>query len=72
MKIREYERIMQKILQLVDEGVHVIDREGKTIIYNDAMAHLEKMERKGVLKRPFSEVFDLSENDSTLLQATAS
>lgn len=70
MKVREYERIMQKILQLVDEGVHVIDSEGNTIIYNDAMARLEKMERKGVLKRPFSEVFyHINENDSTLLQA---
>jgi arginine utilization regulatory protein len=70
MKIREYEFIMQKVLQLVEEGVHVLDREGNTIIYNDAMARLEKMERKGVLRRPFREVFrNISEEDSTLLQA---
>lgn len=70
MKVREYEFIMQKVLQVVDEGVHVIDREGNTIIYNEAMARLEKMQRKGVLKRPFTEVFkNMSEEDSTLLQA---
>jgi len=70
MKVREYEHIMQKVLQLVDEGVQVIDHEGNTIIYNDAMARLEKMERKGVLKRPFTEVFDkINEDESTLLQA---
>ena len=70
MKIREYEYIMQKVLQVVDEGVHVIDSEGNTIIYNDAMARLEKMLRKGVLKRPFTEVFgNMSEEESTLLQA---
>jgi arginine utilization regulatory protein len=70
MKVREYEYIMQKVLQVVDEGVQVLDREGNTIIYNDAMAKLEKMERKGVLRRPFTEVFkNMSEEESTLLQA---
>ena len=70
MKVREYEYIMQKVLQVVDEGVHVIDSEGNTIIYNDAMARLEKMQRKGVLRRPFTEVFrNMSEEESTLLQA---
>lgn len=70
MKVREYEFIMQKVLQVVDEGVHVIDSEGNTIIYNEAMAQLEKMQRKGVLRRPFTEVFrNMSEEESTLLQA---
>jgi len=70
MKIREYEYIMKKVLQLVEEGVHVIDRDGNTIIYNEAMARLEKMQRKGVLRRPFKEVFkNISEEESTLLQA---
>lgn len=70
MKIREYEFIMQKVLQVVDEGVHVLDREGNTIIYNEAMSRLEKMQRKGVLKRPFTEVFEnMSAEESTLLQA---
>ena len=70
MKVREYEYIMQKVLQVVDEGVHVLDREGNTIIYNEAMARLEKMQRKGVLKRPFTEVFkNMSVEESTLLQA---
>jgi len=70
MKVREYEYIMQKVLQVVDEGVHVLDSEGNTIIYNDAMSRLEKMQRKGVLRRPFTEVFrNMSEEESTLLQA---
>lgn len=70
MKIREYEYMMQKLLQLVDEGVHVIDAEGKTVIYNDAMAKLEKMSRREVLKQPFKEVFHhINEEESTLLQA---
>lgn len=70
MKVREYEYIMQKVLQIVGEGVHVIDAEGDTIIYNEAMARLEKMQRKGVLRRPFTEVFkNMNEDESTLLQA---
>jgi arginine utilization regulatory protein len=70
MKIRDYEYVMQKLLQLVDEGVHVIDAEGNSIIYNDAMARLEKMHRKSVLKQPFTEVFkNINAEESTLLQA---
>ncbi|MBP6491839.1 MAG: sigma 54-interacting transcriptional regulator [Clostridia bacterium] len=70
MKVREYEYIMKKVLQLVDEGVHVLDSEGNTIIYNEAMARLEKMQRKGVLRKPFFEVFkNISEEESTLMQA---
>ena len=33
MKAKEYLFLMQKILQQVDEGVHVLDRNGNTIIY---------------------------------------
>lgn len=70
MKSREYELIMQKVLQLIDEGVHVIDKDCKSIIYNDAMSRLEKMHSKDVLKKPFSEVFkNINIDESTMLQA---
>ncbi|WP_326909713.1 sigma-54 interaction domain-containing protein [Sedimentibacter sp. MB31-C6] len=70
MKAKEYMAILQKILQLVDEGVHVLDKHGNTIIYNDSMSKLEKMETKDVLKKPFSEVFgNLNSENSTLLKA---
>lgn len=70
MKNREYQMILQIILQLLDEGVHVVDPEGNSVIYNKAMAQLEKMDRKDVIKKPFTEVFkNLKPDSSTLLQA---
>ncbi|MDR0357325.1 MAG: sigma 54-interacting transcriptional regulator [Clostridiales Family XIII bacterium] len=73
MKNKDYLLLVQKILHMVDEGVHAIDSEGKTIIYNDAMAALEKMERQDVLSTPFFDVFPgMEENNSTLFQALKS
>lgn len=70
MKVRVYKKITQEIFRLMDEGVHVLDADGKTVIYNDAMANMEKMNRRDVLRKPFREVFNnLDEKDSTLLQA---
>ncbi|HAQ40925.1 MAG TPA: hypothetical protein DCM73_08890, partial [Clostridiales bacterium] len=73
MKSKEYLAILQKILHNIDEGVHVLDKNGNTIIYNEAMSKLEKMETKEVIKKPFSEVFkNLNIENSTLLKALKS
>ncbi len=70
MKVREYKKITQEVFRLMDEGVHVIDARGKTIIYNEAMAQLEKMDLKDVLNKNFKDVFkNLDESNSTLLRA---
>lgn len=70
MKAKEYLFLMQKILQHVDEGIHVLDKNGNTIIYNESMSHLEKMDSSDVIKKPFTEVFKgLNNDNSTLLKA---
>lgn len=70
MKAKEYLSIMQKILHQIDEGVHVLDVNGNTIIYNDSMSNLEKMPSSEVIKKPFLEVFkNLNNESSTLLKA---
>ena len=70
MKNKNYIKVMQNILHLLDEGVHVVDKDGNSIIYNDAMSNLEKMDTKDVLNKPFAEIFkNLDAKDSTLLQA---
>ena len=68
MKNRDYLIVMKEILQMIDEGVHVVDPEGNSVVYNRAMAMLEKMESQDVLKKPFAEVFKNVE-ESTLMQA---
>lgn len=52
------------------EGVHIVNSEGISIIYNEAMAALEKIEREEVIAKPFKEVFaSIPEDESTLLRA---
>ena len=70
MKAKEYLILMQKILHHVDEGIHVLDKNGNTIIYNESMSKLEKMDLRDVIKKPFTEVFKgLNNENSTLLKA---
>lgn len=70
MRAKDYITIMQNILQHVDEGVHVLDEKGNTIIYNESMSQLEKMDSKDVIKKPFKDVFkNLNKDNSTLLKA---
>lgn len=70
MKVREYKKIVEEILKQIKEGVHVVDRNGKTIMYNEAMASLEKMEQKDVLEKPFKDVFpNIKDEESTLILA---
>jgi arginine utilization regulatory protein len=62
-----YIKLVQKILQHLDEGVHFIDKDGNTIIYNEAMSKLEKMSRKEVLNKSFFDVFKGLDNESSTL-----
>ena len=49
MKAREYLFMIQKVLQYIDEGIHIIDKNGNTIIYNEAMSSLEKIDYNHVI-----------------------
>ncbi|WNC17696.1 sigma 54-interacting transcriptional regulator [Brevibacillus brevis] len=61
-------RIYEQILDRMNEGVHVIDAHGKTIVYNQKMTELESMSQQDVLHKPLSEVFQFpSGQESTLL-----
>ena len=70
MKVKEYRKITQDIFRLLEEGIHVINTEETTVIYNEAMAHQEKMDRLDVLNKPFREVFQtIDDEHSTMLSA---
>lgn len=59
--------LLEILLRYVEEGIHVIDREGKTLIYNKAMETLEGLEGSEVINRNILDVFpSLNENTSTL------
>ncbi len=59
--------IMQKILHYIEEGVHVIDRNGKTIIYTPAMAEIEGLEVKQVMGKHLFEIFPSLDNETSTL-----
>ncbi|MTI66488.1 MAG: PAS domain S-box protein [Firmicutes bacterium] len=68
MDKKKLKLIMQNILHHLDDGIHVIDKDGKTIIYNEAMAKLEGIEREKILGNPLLSIFpSLDEDSSTLL-----
>nr|WP_283408676.1 sigma 54-interacting transcriptional regulator [Anoxynatronum buryatiense] len=65
--------ILQNILNVIDEGIHVIDKNGFTILYNKAMGELEGMQAEDVVGQKFLSVFpDLNHQTSTLLQVLTS
>ncbi|TPG92325.1 PAS domain S-box protein [Brevibacillus laterosporus] len=58
------------ILDEMNEGVHVIDADGTSILYNRKMAELEGMQKEDVLGKKLLEVFQFPpDQESTLLQA---
>ena len=60
--------ILQNILQYLDEGIHVIDKEGRTLIYNKSMEQLEGINRNTIIGNQLLEIFpSLDEESSTLL-----
>lgn len=62
------EKILETTLDLIDEGIHIIDKKGKTIFYNKKMAELENQKRKKVLNKDLLTVFpELNKKNSTLM-----
>lgn len=67
------QELLNILIQSMDEGIQVVDTEGNTIIYNNAMAELEGLEKEEVLGKKLLEVFpSLDANTSTLIKTLAS
>ena len=63
------ETVLEAILSSIDESIHVIDTEGKTIYYNEAAARLDGLTKEEVIGRHLLQSFpSLSHKDSTLLR----
>jgi arginine utilization regulatory protein len=64
---------MQNILHEIEEGIHIIDTEGYTVVYNDAMGEIEGLDAKNVIGKHLLDVFlDWSAENSTLLMVLKS
>jgi arginine utilization regulatory protein len=63
-------KIYQQVVDEIDIGIHVVNADGKTIIYNKKMKEIESMEMEDVLDKNLLDVFSFGQNsDSTLLEA---
>lgn len=70
MQQKEYEALIGELTEIIDEGVHVVGRDGRTLVYNSAMARMEDTAREEILGKQFSEAFSqIPPGESTLRRA---
>lgn len=63
------QEVLSAILKTIDEGIHVVNTEGKTIFYNEVAARHDGMDVKEVQGKHLIDAFpSLTENSSTLLR----
>ncbi|MDM5186952.1 sigma 54-interacting transcriptional regulator [Bacillus sp. DX4.1] len=69
-KLIEMNMLYETLLNEIDIGIHIINEESKTIIYNRKMMEIESMDCRDVLHKNPLEVFAFEENkSSTLIEA---
>ena len=63
-----YMELIKNIIENIDEGIHFIDKDFNTIIYNNPMAKLENMNKKDVVNRSFIDLVETMKiKNSTLV-----
>lgn len=68
--LQKYKTVYEHILDEINDGVHVIDASGVSVVYNRKMAELESMDKQEVLGKKLSDVFQFPDGEeSTLLQS---
>lgn len=66
----DYHSILYSLTDVIDIGIHIIDQNGRTIIYNKKMSEIEGMSSEDVLMKKIPEVFKFhKETESTLIRA---
>ena len=70
MRVKDYQAILKVAAEVLGGAIHIVDSDGITILYNEEMAGLEKINVSDALGKPFREVFSsIPEEESTLLSA---
>ncbi|WP_274362178.1 sigma-54 interaction domain-containing protein [Paenibacillus thermotolerans] len=61
---------LERMLNMIDIGVHLIDREGVTVFYNEKMAEIDGLQREDVIGRKIPQLYpSLTAETSTLAKA---
>lgn len=62
--------VYRQLLDAIDMGIHVINQDGVSVIYNQKMSEIEDMDKEEVLKKKIMDIFLFnSEDESRLLKA---
>lgn len=70
MEEKAYKLIIQELINLLDEGIYVVDDEGKGVFYNKAMSAMEQIGADEVIGKEFHRAFPgVKLSDSTMFQA---
>ena len=70
MRKEDYKKILQELIQNIDEGVYIVDKKGVGKFYNNAMASMEKVNVEDVLDKKFHGAFpEFLTDDSTMFKA---
>lgn len=71
MNKEAYIEIIDALINIIDEGVYVVDDKGKGLFYNDAMAKMEKISVDEVVGKAFHKAFPgVPISESTMFKAT--
>ncbi|HKK95165.1 MAG TPA: PAS domain-containing protein, partial [Anaerovoracaceae bacterium] len=71
MEREDYIEIIRALINLVDEGVYIVDNKGKGLFYNEAMAAMEKVNINEVIGKEFHKAFPgIPISKSTMFKAT--
>lgn len=63
----------RKILDSIEEGVHIVDKKGRTILYNKAIEEIEGLSHQQVVSKHLLDIFpDWTKENSTLLTVLSS
>ncbi|RHW36836.1 PAS domain S-box protein [Lysinibacillus yapensis] len=68
VQIKEMIKFYESAVEHVSVGIHAIDRNGQTILYNNKMKEIEGFNIEDISDRSILELFAFRQNDSTLLR----
>ena len=60
-------QLYEEIIERIGVGIHAVDQDGKSIIYNKKMREMEVMEKEDVLYKDVRDIFQFQENQSSTL-----
>ena len=67
-KIRRENELLTSALNIIEEGIHIVDSSGKTFFYSKSLEKIENTRAENVLGKHITEAYQLDEDSSILLK----